>query len=55
MPQSDVFELDSILYVPKLMKSLIYVSCMTYLQCLVEFNGQQVTIRNKIHGYGQKL
>jgi hypothetical protein len=51
MPSSDVLELDSILYVPNLTKSLLSVSCMIDLQCLAKFDGQQVTITNFIHGY----
>lgn len=47
---SDVLELDSVLYVPELTRSLLSVSCMTNLKCLAEFDGQQVTIRDNIHG-----
>jgi hypothetical protein len=56
MPLSDVFELDSIiLNVPKLMRSLFSVSCLTNVKSLVEFDGQQVTIRDNRHGSGKFL
>jgi hypothetical protein len=45
MPSGDVLELDDVLYVLGLMKSLLSVSCMIDLQCMVEFDGQQVIIR----------
>jgi hypothetical protein len=32
MPSSDVLELDSVMYVPDLTKSLLSISCMTNLQ-----------------------
>ena len=38
--------------VPNLMKSLLSISCITDLQCLVELDGLQVTIKNN-HEYGQ--
>jgi hypothetical protein len=46
MPSSDVLELNDVLYVPNLTKNLLLVSCMTDLQCVVEFDDQQVIIRN---------
>ena len=55
MPLGDVLELDFVLYVPDLMKSLLSVPCMTNLQCLAEFDGQQVTIKDNNHGFGQVL
>lgn len=55
MPSSDVLELDSVLHVPILTKSLLSISCMTDLQRLAEFDGQQVTIKDNNHGFGQVL
>jgi hypothetical protein len=55
MPSSDVLELDDVLYVPGLTKSLLLVSCMTDLQCMVEFDGQQVIIRKCSLEPGQVL
>lgn len=55
MPLGDVLELDFVLYVPSLTRSLLLVSCITDLQCLDEFDGQQVTIRDNSHGSGQVL
>lgn len=55
MPLGDVLELDFVLYVPSLTRSLLLVSCITDLQCLDEFDGQQVTIRDSSHGSNQVL
>jgi hypothetical protein len=55
MPSSDVLELDYVLYIPDVTNSLLLVSCMTDLQCLAEFDGQQVTIKQGSHGSGQVL
>lgn len=46
MPSSDVLELDAVLYILELMKSLLSISCMTELHYLAKFNGQLVTIRD---------
>jgi hypothetical protein len=45
MSSSDILELDSLLYVPDLTKSLLSISCMTDLQSLTKIDGQQATIR----------
>lgn len=54
MPSGDVLELYFVLYVPELTKSLLSVSYMTDLQCSLEFDGPQITIRD-VHGSGQVL
>jgi hypothetical protein len=54
MPSGDDLELDS-LYVPDSTKSLLSISCRTNLQCLAEFDCQQITIRDNSHGSGQLL
>ena len=43
MPSSDVLELDNILYVSRLRKNLVLVSCMTNIHWRVSFEGQQCT------------
>ena len=55
MPLGDVLELYFVLYVPWLTKTFLLVSCITYLQSLDEFDGQQVTIRDNRHGFYQAL
>lgn len=55
MPLGDVLKSHYVLYVPNLMKCLLSVYCMTDLQCLAEFEGQQVTIKDSRHGSSQVL
>ena len=55
MPLGDVLELYFVLYVPWLTSTFLLVSCITYLQSLNEFDGQQVTIRDKDLGFDQVL
>jgi hypothetical protein len=38
----DVFELDDVLYIPGSTKSLLSISWMTNLQCMSEFDSQQM-------------
>jgi hypothetical protein len=46
MPSGDVLELEYVLFVPGLKKNLLSVSCMTYVQWRVAFEGQQCTIND---------
>jgi hypothetical protein len=55
MPLGDVLELDDVLYVLGLTKNLLSVSAMTDLRCVVEFDDQQVIIRDCSHEHGQVL
>lgn len=55
MPLGDVLKSHYVLYVPNLTKCLLSFYCMTDLQCLAEFEGQQVTIRDSHHGSSQVL
>jgi hypothetical protein len=55
MPLGDILELDFVLFVLDITNSLLSVSCMTNLQCLVEFDGEQVTIRDRSHASGRVL
>jgi hypothetical protein len=48
MPLGDVLELNFVLYVPNLMKSFLSISYTANLQCLVEFDGQQTTIKDSV-------
>lgn len=50
-----VLELDFVLYVVDLIKCMLSISCMTNLLCSIEFDGQQVTIKNDNYGYSQVL
>lgn len=50
MPLGDVLDLDSILYILELTKSLLSVSCIIDLRCLVKFDGHHVTIGDNSHG-----
>jgi hypothetical protein len=45
MPSGNVLELNDVLSIPGLTKNLVSVSCMIDLQCVVEFDDQQVIIR----------
>ena len=49
-PLGDVLELNFVLYVLDLTKSLLSVPCLTELKCLTEFDGQQITITDSSHG-----
>ena len=57
MHLGDFLKVTFVLYVLELTyrRAFFSVSCMTDLQCLVDFDGQQVTIRDNSHGYGQVL
>jgi hypothetical protein len=46
MPTGEVLELHEVLYVLGLTKNLLLVSCLTDLKCMVEFDDQQVIIKN---------
>jgi len=46
MPSLDVFVLNDVLIVPSLKKNLSLVSCITYFQCRVSFEGQQSIIND---------
>lgn len=54
IPLSDILELDFVLYVPKLTKSLLSFSCVTNLQCLAKFDGQQFNIKGKNQSFVQR-
>jgi hypothetical protein len=55
MPLGDVLKQDDVLYVLGLMKSLISVACMIDLKCMVEFDSQQVVIRDNNHELSKVL
>lgn len=38
MPSGDVLELHDVLFVPRLSKNVLSVSCLTDLKCVVEFD-----------------
>ena len=46
MPLGDVLELNDVLFDPGLMKNLLFVSAITYLNCIVVFNDEQCTIKD---------
>jgi len=55
MPSRDVLELDCVLHVLELTKSLLLVSYMIDSKLFTAVDGQQVTIRDNNHAHGQVL
>jgi hypothetical protein len=46
MPLDDDLDLHVVLFIPGLMKNLLYVSTMTNMKCVSKFDHQQYTIRD---------